>query len=92
MKRTAICLSSGFIEYQTPTKHLMMFGFEERQIIYYRKVERENPYEQTPDKEFIISHLNNDGKFGFPVTAEDFNTYFRDLELFRESQLNKILE
>lgn len=91
MKRRAICLSSGFIEYQTPTKHSMMFGFEERQIIYYHKVEKENPYDETPDKEFIISHLTNIN-FGFPVTGEDFNTYFRDLELWRESQLNKILE
>lgn len=92
MKRKAICLASNFIRYETNTKHSMMFMFEKGQVIYYHKVERENPYDQTPDKEFIISHLTNDGKFGFPVTGEDFNRHFRDLELWRESQLNKILE
>lgn len=92
MKRKAICLSSGFIEYQTPTKHSIMFMFEKGRVIYYHKVERENPYDQNHDKEFIISHLANDGKFGLPVTGEDFNMHFRDLELWRESQLNKILE
>jgi hypothetical protein len=92
MKKTAICLASNFIRYETTTKHSMMFMFEKGQVIYYHKVERENPYDQTPDKEFIISHLANDGKFGFPVTLRDFERYFRDLETWRESQLNKILE
>lgn len=91
MKKTAMCLSSGFIKYQTSTKHSMVFGFEKGQIIYYHKVDKVNRGDQTDNKEFVISHLTNIG-FGFPVTGEDFNTYFRDVELWRESQLNKILE
>lgn len=92
MKRRATCLSSGFIQHQTSTKHSMMFGFEKGQIIFYHKIEKENPCDQTDDKEFIISHLSSDGKIGFPVTLRDFERYFRDVELWRESQLNKILE
>lgn len=84
---SAICLSGGFIKYETNTKHSTVFAFNEGQIIHYHIGE----FTQN-NREYIISHLSGTSKgFGFPVTKAEFDTYFRDITQWRDLQINKIL-
>lgn len=82
----AICLQDGFIEFKTNTNHSLRFCFNQGQTISYHISDSDDNYN------YIISHLNGDAKnFGFPVSRTQFNTYFRDVRHWRESQIDKII-